>query len=213
MDLTNIENLDFKLFCSSSFTVVSTSPYIVKNGYNLALIDSSKGEINPQDFSLINTVCAHSEDTAKTLISLGYERGVTCFQFAYLKDFAPQTNGDLQIKVLDESYLPFVEFGYGGGDYAKRLLKTGKIYGGFNGEVPIGFIGVHDANTIGLIFVSPEHRKKGYAKELLSFAVNLQLSKGLTPLTQVAIDNTPSIRLHESIGFTKLQTKTIWLKK
>ena len=213
MDFLDIENTDFKLFCTSPFSVVTSDPYIVKNGHSLALVGANKGNLCKEHFNGINTVCVHDEESAKALALLGFERGVTCYQFAYLNSLPPKITHNIEIKPLDETYLPFIESGYGGGDYAKRLLSSGKIYGGFNGKVPIGFIGLHDANTIGLIFVSPEYRKKGYAKELLSFMIAKQLSKGLIPLTQVVTDNFPSIALHQSLGFTKLKTQTIWLKK
>lgn len=213
MDFLDIENLDFSAFCSSQYCVVSNKPYIVKNDYGLALVGATDLSLSKEFFDGVNTVCVHDEQTAKNLTLFGFERGVTCYQFAYLSKNPPKIAKNIEIKRLDETYLPFVENGYGGGEYAKRLLSNGKIYGGFNGEVPIGFIGTHDANTIGLIFVSPEHRKKGYAKQLLSFMIEKQLSTGLTPLTQVVTGNYPSIALHESLGFTKLKTKTIWLKK
>lgn len=214
MKTFDLEKTDFALFSASPFTVISDSPYTVKNGYGLALVDkATPGEVLENNFSEIHTVCAHDLATANKLVSFGYERGVTCFQFVYTGKTAPRLSGNLTIKQLTENELDFVKKGYGGGEYAERLVKQGKIYGGFNGKVPIGFIGVHDANTIGLIFVSPKHRKKGYAKELLSFMIEKQLSKGLTPLTQVVTDNLPSIALHESLGFKRLTTQTFWLKR
>lgn len=74
------------------------------------------------------------------------------------------------------------------------------------GEEVVGYIDVtkpYKENEIYDLYVKPEFRKKGYAKALLSFAIEKNKDSGMMLLLDV--DNIPAIRLYNSLGFDKMK--------
>lgn len=78
-------------------------------------------------------------------------------------------------------------------------------------------LAIHDGQVVGYmdvthcfnenepfdLFVLENYRRKGYGRKLLAKALELNQSKGMMLL--VDVDNTPAIRLYESMGFAKVQ--------
>jgi L-amino acid N-acyltransferase YncA len=58
-----------------------------------------------------------------------------------------------------------------------------------------------------LVYVDPVYQKKGVGRELLSRAIEAARTTGCrTIVASVATDNTPGLRLHESLGFETVGT-------
>jgi L-amino acid N-acyltransferase YncA len=58
-----------------------------------------------------------------------------------------------------------------------------------------------------LVYVDPVHQKKGVGRELLSGAIEAARSTGCrTIVASVAADNTPGLKLHQSLGFETVGT-------
>lgn len=93
----------------------------------------------------------------------------------------------------------------------RRRLAAGWLWGGYDehGEL-VGFIGEHDEASMGMLEVFPEHRRRGYGRELESFLINLQLSQGRVPYCHVAIGNEASLALQERLGLTLLPQLQCW---
>ena len=63
------------------------------------------------------------------------------------------------------------------------------------------------------IYILPEYRKKGFAKEFIQYFENWAKSQGSTELaTDLEIDNNASLQFHNKMGFEVVE-KTIHLKK
>lgn len=92
-----------------------------------------------------------------------------------------------------------------------RHLEDGWVWGGFDaaGDL-VGFIGEHDEGSMGMLEVFPEHRRRGYARELEGYAVNRMLGAGRVPFGQVVIGNEASFALQASIGMTRLSGVQCW---
>jgi L-amino acid N-acyltransferase YncA len=58
-----------------------------------------------------------------------------------------------------------------------------------------------------LVYVDPVHQKRGVGRELLSEAIEAARSTGCrTIVASVAADNTPGLKLHQSLGFETVGT-------
>jgi phosphinothricin acetyltransferase len=58
-----------------------------------------------------------------------------------------------------------------------------------------------------LVYVDPVYQKKGVGRELLSRAIEAARATGCrTIVASVAADNTPGLRLHQSLGFETVGT-------
>lgn len=121
--------------------------------------------------------------------------------------------GTLRIEPLGVDDLPTVVAHYDTlpEDTVRDHLEDGWVFGGYDADgVLAGFIGEHDEGSIGMLEVFPEHRRRGYAVELLSGAVNRMLAAGRVPFSQVLTDNGPSLALHRKMGMTVLPGVQCW---
>ncbi len=72
----------------------------------------------------------------------------------------------------------------------------------------------HQRAGIGILINSPENRKKGFAGDALQLIATYAVEVlGLHQLyANITIDNIPSIKLFEKLGFEKTGTKKDWIK-
>ena len=82
----------------------------------------------------------------------------------------------------------------------EERLEKKKIYGGFLEEELVGFIGLHQEESMGMLEVFPEYRRRGYGEELELFMIKKQLSDGAIPYCQIDEHNKKSMHLQEKIG-------------
>ena len=86
---------------------------------------------------------------------------------------------------------------------ATHLFRT---FVAIHEEKVVGYLDIthpHDENEIYDLFVLEEYRRKGFGRKLLAKAIEANHPKGLTLL--VDVDNTPAIRLYESMGMIKVE--------
>ena len=98
-----------------------------------------------------------------------------------------------------------------GREYLIGRINAGEVFGGYiNGDL-IGFAGIHEEGSVGLLKVLEQFRSKGYAIALASYAANHQLSQGITPFIQISTENKPSQALAKKLGFTISKEHIYWL--
>ena len=112
------------------------------------------------------------------------------------------------LDVLERHYHTYVEKGY-----VETQLKSGVMYGIFEGTQLAGFIGMHKEGSIGMLEIFEKYRNKGYAKALESFYINLHLRNGWTPFGQVETGNEKSLKLQESLNLYPAKDMLYWLGK
>lgn len=126
-----------------------------------------------------------------------------------------QTNQMPEIRRLDFHYFEEVSKNYQGitsEEYIKNRLKKGAMYGAFLKEKLVGFIGVHEEGSIGMLEVFPEYRRRKIGKALETYMINQQLEQGYTPFGQIVEGNNASMLLQESLGLCFAKTEVYWLE-
>lgn len=80
-------------------------------------------------------------------------------------------------------------------------LEEGRVFGGSlpDGRM-VGFIGLHDEGSMGMLEVFPRHRRKGYGRDLEAWLINRHLERRELPWGEVFEENAPSLALQEDLG-------------
>ena len=71
---------------------------------------------------------------------------------------------------------------------------------GYNGDQLVGFIGEHLEGSMGLLYVFPEFRRRGFAAALQRRLIARTMERGFVPFGQVEKDNLASLRLQEKLN-------------
>ncbi len=116
------------------------------------------------------------------------------------------------IRQLDITYLEYILENYNSSEeHIKERLNAGVMYGAFDEDRIIGFIGMHSEGSMGMLFVEEEYRKKGIGASLESYLINLQISNGYTPYCHIIEGNDKSMSLQEKLGLYVADTPLWWI--
>ncbi len=135
-------------------------------------------------------------------------------QGVYLGGVAPLSPCEAELRLMDESHLPFMAEHYHAGiekEYLAERLRNGHVLGAFVDGRPAGFIGIHDEGAVGMLEIAPEYRRRGIARALETEIINRQVRRGLIPYMQIRTDNQASLALQRLLGVTLAATPTAWL--
>lgn len=135
-----------------------------------------------------------------------------CKQLVYeTKELLPESKR-MTFKPLNMDYYSLIKANYDliADDDIKKHLVDLDLYGGFINDELVGFIGTHLEGSIGLLFVMPNHRKKGYATDLESFMINTQIKQGLVPFAQVKLGNHASFAVQRKLNMTLCDDIIYW---
>lgn len=151
-------------------------------------------------------VFAHEDFTAEMLERrFGLKRSPAFYQAAYLKrDPLPFSAVEADIRPLTADHLPLflTHYDHGSAAYFHWLLDHGSLFGAFEGDALLAFIGRHAEGSMGLLEVLPPYRRRGLGRALQIHMINLELTLGHLPFGQVFEDNAPSLALQRSLGMT-----------
>ena len=78
------------------------------------------------------------------------------------------------------------------------------------GGEPVSWALTHHDGSIGMVFTLQEHRRKGFAKAVISMLVKKQILAGRMPYCFIVEGNEASQRLFEELGFVE-QSKVCWV--
>ncbi len=95
-------------------------------------------------------------------------------------------------------------------EYVKRRIKNSYSSGiEINGEL-VAWVIIHDDGSLGSIYVLPEHRGKGYAKDITIDLVQKLRKESKLPFVHIIEGNDNSLALAETLGFVKYK-KVNWV--
>ena len=158
---------------------------------------------------------------------LGFRTAMTCNQIVYTKheklpvtglyrmDGKPAENG-VVIRPLTMEHLDAVVRDYNtisDEAYVTDRIKKGALFGAFVDGQLAGFIGMHAEGGIGMLFVSPEYRRRRIGMALETYMINLGLERGERPYGQVEIGNDASKGLQEALGLCFSKGRIYWMER
>lgn len=157
-------------------------------------------------------IIVNQEFVKEVLVTAGYGLWGECNQYLYTaKELLPVRYK--AIRSLTTEDVPYVSSRYKHDteEYIRERILAGEIYGAFDGDRQIGFIGLHNEGSMGLLYVEEEYRRQGIAESLEAFCINRCLEKGWTPYGHVLTDNTASEKLQDKLRFYKASQSIYWL--
>ena len=187
------------------------------NAYMLSATDFERGRTWLDSVGRHPILCLHQCSFADYVAQRhGYETRLDCYQAVYQKkSLLPVGNeGSLGIHQLRLPAAKEVHSHYHDNadlDYIRERIAEGELYGGYCAGKLCGFIGTHSEGSLGLLYILPEFRRRGFARMLEGYMVNRALSLGLTPFAQITVGNEESLRLSRSLGFDISSAELHWL--
>lgn len=163
----------------------------------------------------MDLAAAHSLETADFLREkYGIKNRDRCTQAAYLgREPLPMPEG-FEIRQLGEESFQVIAENYttvSDPKYIHQRLAAGVMHGAVeNGEL-MGFIGIHDEGSVGLLKVLPAYRRRGVATALMAYMTNWCLERGWVPFSQIFEGNTASTELHKKMGWTLCPQDMYWV--
>jgi tRNA (guanine37-N1)-methyltransferase len=167
------------------------------------------GEVSPQ------YVAHQAFFLAPLKVKTTYQETMACLQAAYLGfKPLPEPSCPATIRPLDDRYLDFVMDNYEHAEdrqYIASRFEEHTMQGAFIKGEPVGFIGLHAEQSIGLLHVLPAYRRMGIGRALEIHMANHLIALGIIPFAQIMIGNEASLKLQKEIGFAVSDNPVWWL--
>ncbi|MBQ4425987.1 MAG: GNAT family N-acetyltransferase [Firmicutes bacterium] len=142
----------------------------------------------------------------------GFSEKLECFQVAYFGE-KPAADSRLTVRAAEEQDLPMLTATYHlvSPEELEKLIRRRSILLGYERERLIGFIGEHLEGSMGILYVFPAYRRRGFGSALQKHLIIQTMEKGYIPFGQVEKDNRNSLRLQKKIGMTKSDDLIVWM--
>ena len=120
-----------------------------------------------------------------------------------------------EVRPLSMADYPLVRAHYSliGDEALARHMARGDLLGGYAGDEMVGFIGRHDEGSLGMLYIFPRFRRRGYAWQLEGSLINRVLAGGERIFCQVILGNEASLALQRKLGMTVCGDVVSWLGK
>jgi len=113
---------------------------------------------------------------------------------------------NLEIKALDvNSGVDFILSTWkyakeGSRPYVEKIVERNESGAVYKDGKPVSAIVTVPDGLLAMLYTLNDHRKKGYAKVAVKYAMREQAMNGMTPCLTVELRNEPSKAFHESLG-------------
>lgn len=157
--------------------------------------------------------CVVSQEYMRELLKeQGYKEFCECSQFLYTQR-EPLSVGHKDIRRLGLESLEYIcsHYDIESPVYVRDRLFARAMYGAFVENHLVGFIGMHDEGSLGMLYVEEPYRGRGIAASLEAYSVNRMLERGWIPYGHVIAGNESSMRLQERLGFYQAKDTFWWL--
>jgi GNAT superfamily N-acetyltransferase len=98
--------------------------------------------------------------------------------------------------------------------FKKKTASLGNYYGIYKNNQLVAVTGermqMEEYTEVSAVITHPDHTGKGYAKQLVTHAVNAIIAKHKTPFLHVAESNVGAIKLYEKLGFQTRAKISVW---
>ena len=175
----------------------------------------------------LNCLIIHQESMVPLIeVELGMHVSSACRQYVYTRreklpvkglyrpDGKPMESG-LVIKPLTEEYTDFVVNAYssvGGDKYVRRRINGGNLVGAFVNDKIVGFAGLHEEGSLGMIYIVPSSRNRKIGLALETYLINAEIEKGNIPFVQVKLGNDIAQAMQEKLGLFGSKAMVFWME-
>ena len=186
----------------------------------------------PKDVRLsIKKLVLHQEEMVEPVQKLlNLNNNLVCYQSVYTPrerlpitglyraDGKPTENG-VVIRQLMMEYADEAQSIYDNADYQKvkepgyicERIKKGQMFGAFVNEELAGIIGVHNDDSIGMLYVHEKFRGKRIGTALQTYIVNKMIDFGWRPYSQVMVGDEASMKIQKSLNMFLSKTPIFWM--
>ena len=179
----------------------------------------------------IKKIVLHQEEMVepvRKLLNLDYR--LVCYQSVYTPrerlpitglyrgDGKPTENG-VTIRPLTMEYVDEVQYAYDHADYQKvqkegyirERIEKGRMFGAFVDDELAGMIGVHNDDSIGMLYVYEKFRGRRIGTALQTYMINTMLEVGWRPYSQIMVGDEASTKIQKSLNMYLSKTPIIWM--
>ncbi len=144
----------------------------------------------------------------------GFARLLECHQVAYFGSM-PELSTDIALRDAELRDLPLITavYEYETPESLRQIVERKKLLLAFDQGQLAGFMGEHPEGSMGLLYIFPEYRRKGYAEALERALIAKTMAEGFIPFGQVVKDNTASLALQEKLGMTISENLSYWMSR
>ncbi|MCR4622713.1 MAG: GNAT family N-acetyltransferase [Clostridiales bacterium] len=144
----------------------------------------------------------------------GFSGKLECYQVAYYGE-KPSLSSPLTFRAAEIDDLDMLKANYDllSAEELEQLVKRRSILLGYYHSRLVGFIGEHLEGSMGILYVFPEYRRRGFACALQSHLIASKMDRGFIPFGQVEKDNAGSLRLQNKLGMTISDRLIVWMWK
>ena len=96
-------------------------------------------------------------------------------------------------------------------EYILSQVKRGISSVKYVAEQPVAWSAIQDDGALGFMFVLPEHRKTGYAREVTLDLIAKVRAQDMIPFLHIVESNQASMNLAQSMGFERLK-RICWME-
>ena len=221
MDISSLDYVNFRrIFERGTAEVIEEDDELlffrdsVSEAYMLACDDGerAKAVLDKYMDRGIDLLTTTSKEAAyHTLDKYGFDDIEICYQFAYLGE-APEVDPRFTFRTADLGDLETIAASYDqiSVDEIAKDIERGVVLMAYDEDGLAGCIGEHMEGSVGMLFVYPDHRRKGVATALENAKFAEAIKQGLIPFGQVIYDNEASLALQEKRGLTRCGRMVYW---
>lgn len=142
----------------------------------------------------------------------GFTGGMVCHSCAHQAQVPMPVSQPVALRLLRPRHQPMVNALHQEASAAliAYALIQGRLFGGYVDDELVGFIGYHEEGSLGMLYVLPSHRRRGYAQAMEAQLVNRCLQRGQRVFGQIKVGNLASFQLHRGMGYTIADTPGSW---
>lgn len=144
----------------------------------------------------------------------GLDQEIVAYQYGYLKEDVTIIDvPQIEVKEIKMDYYDFIKQNYStpiAEEYLIKRIQANVFIGAFDHDKIVGFVGMHDEGSIGFVEVIKEYRRKKIASMLETYMIDKLLKKKELVYLQVEINNIPSMKLHEKLGYKRSNDIITW---
>ena len=144
----------------------------------------------------------------------GFSGKLECYQVAYYGErpecaniLTTRTAGREDLAVLTANYHMLSP------GEIEKVVERKSVMLGYHEDRLVGFIGEHLEGSMGMLYVFPEYRRRGFGTALEKLYIAETREKGFIPFGQVEKENSASLALQEKIGMTRSDSLIVWMWK